>query len=220
MSISEISRYFVGEPNLVAIVSDDNLATVTASGYLTGTAIAANIELLQNGEFQWQDTDLVLMYYSGGIGFFTRDATNNTFVAVPAASGLSNTLLSARMLVGNGSNLATAVAMSGDVALTNTGVTTIQPATVTLAKLAAGVAPSHVVKYAGQPTTVGGAAAEAFTVTGAAATDLAYVQIVNNGTSNVTVLQAVVTLNTLTVTFSADPVADTIFNYQLLRAAV
>lgn len=90
---------------------------------------------------------------------------------------------------------------------------------VTLAKLATGITPSHIVKFAGQPTTVGGAAAEAFTVTGVAATDLAFVQIVNDGTANVTVLQAVCTLNTLTVTFSANPGNDTVFNYQILRAA-
>jgi hypothetical protein len=90
---------------------------------------------------------------------------------------------------------------------------------VTLAKLASGITPSHVVKYAGQPTTVGGAAAEAFTVTGVAATDLAFVQIVDNGTANVTALQAVCTLNTLTVTFSGNPGADCVFNYQILRAA-
>lgn len=67
---------------------------------------------------------------------------------------------------------------------------------------------------------MGGAAAEAFTVTGAvAATDRAFVQVVDNGTANVTVLQAVVTANTLTVTFSGNPGADTIINYQLIRAA-
>jgi hypothetical protein len=33
------------------------------------------------------------------------------------------------------------------------------------------------------------------------------------------VLQAVVTDNTLTVTFSADPQNDTVFNYQLIRVA-
>lgn len=95
----------------------------------------------------------------------------------------------------------------------------IASSAVTLAKLHSGVAPSHVIKYAGQPTTVGGAAAEAFTVSGVAATDLAFVQIVDNGTANVTALQAVCTTNTLTVTFSGNPGADCIFNYQVLRAA-
>lgn len=138
-------------------------------------------------------------------------------------------LTSAHILVGSAGNVATDVAMSGDATISNTGAVTIASnavttakilnANVTLAKLASGITPSHIVKYAGQPTTVGGAASEAFTVTGAAATDLAFVQIVNNGTNNVTVLQAVVTLNTLTITFSGDPSNDCVFNYQLLRAA-
>ncbi len=97
--------------------------------------------------------------------------------------------------------------------------TSLPNGSVTLAKLAAGITPSHIVKFADQETTAGGAAAEAFTVTGALATDLAFVQIVDNGTANVTAVQAVVTSNTLTVTFSADPGADTVINYQLLRAA-
>ena len=89
---------------------------------------------------------------------------------------------------------------------------------VTLAKLATAVAPSHVVKFAAQATTAGGAAAEAITVTGLAATDLVFAQIKDNGTSNVTLLQAVPTANTLTLTFSADPGNDTVVYYQALRA--
>lgn len=95
----------------------------------------------------------------------------------------------------------------------------LQTGSVTLAKLASGITPSHIVKFAGQTTTVGGAAAEAFTVTGALATDLAFVQVVDDGTANVTVLQAVMTADTLTVTFSANPGNDAVINYQILRAA-
>jgi hypothetical protein len=91
---------------------------------------------------------------------------------------------------------------------------------VSLENLDAGITPSHVVKFAGQDTTNGGAAAEAFAVPGILVTDLAFVQIVDDGTNTVTALLAVCTADTLTVTFSADPVADTIFNYQILRAAV
>jgi len=156
------------------------------------------------------------------------------------SGGLSSTLTNTYIFVGNASNVATGVAMSGDATLANTGALTIANsainaaklasdavttakilnANVTLAKLAAGITPSHVIKFANQVTTVGGAAAEAFTVTGAvAATDRAFVQVVDNGTNNVTVLQAVVTANTLTVTFSADPGADCVINYQIIRAA-
>jgi trimeric autotransporter adhesin len=279
MSITAIGRYFVGDPNIVSVVTDDVLATITTAGYLTGAAIKADIEALNNGEFEWADTDIVLISYAPDfiVNWFKYDATNATFVANPAAGGLSNSLLDGRIFVGNASNIATgvamsgdatisntgvlaiasgvivnadinaaaaiafsklaalssanilvgsagnvatSVAMSGDVAISNAGVTTIQDSAVTLLKLDSGISPSHVIKFGGQRTSVGGNATEAFTVTGAvAATDLAFVQIVNNGTGNVTALQAVVTNNTLTVTFSADPQNDTVFNYQLIRAA-
>lgn len=96
--------------------------------------------------------------------------------------------------------------------------TDIAAGSVGLAELATAVAPSHVVKFAGQHTTVGGDAAEAITVTGALATDLAFVQMVDNGTDNRTIVDAVVTSNTLTVTFSGNPGDDAIINYQLIRA--
>lgn len=144
------------------------------------------------------------------------------------SGGLSSTLTSAHIFVGNGSNVATDVAVSGDLTLANTGAFTIANdavttakilnANVTKAKLATGISASHIIKFAGQPTTVGGAAAEAFTVTGALNTDLAFVQMVDNGTNNVTIVDAVVTADTLTVTFSGDPGADTVINYQIIRA--
>lgn len=68
-----------------------------------------------------------------------------------------------------------------------------------------------------QYTTTGGAVGEAITITGLLATDLADVQMVDNGTNNVTVLQVACTANTLTVTFSSNPGADTIINYWIYR---
>jgi hypothetical protein len=87
MSITSITRNFVGDPNIVTIVSDDTLATITTAGYWTGASIAAEVEALQNGTFQWQDTDSVLIYYTEGIGFFTYDSTTAAFVANPAPAG-------------------------------------------------------------------------------------------------------------------------------------
>lgn len=129
------------------------------------------------------------------------------------------TMATGSILLGN-AGVPTATAMSGDITIGATGVTAIGAGKVLLAMLGTGIAPAAVIKFANQVTTVGGAADEAFTVTGAvAATDRAFVQVVDNGTNNVTVLQAVVTTNTLTVTFSADPGNDCIINYQLIRAA-
>jgi hypothetical protein len=56
--------------------------------------------------------------------------------AVPAGSGLSTSLTSAHIFVGNGSNIATDVAVSGDVTLNNAGAYTIVSNAVTNAKMA------------------------------------------------------------------------------------
>ncbi len=140
------------------------------------------------------------------------------------------TLASGNILVGSAGGVATSVVMSGDATIIASGAMTIASnaittakilnANVTLAKLAAGITPSHVIKFASQVTTAGGAPAEAITVTGAVgATDRAFVQLVDDGPNNVSVLIAVVTDNTLTVTFSADPGAGAIINYQIIRVA-
>ena len=230
MAITSLLRNFNGDPNIVTMVTDDSAAAITTNGYFTSATILANIAALNNGEFQFLTTDLWLIYTTNGVGFYTYNSSTGAFVALTGNAGLSSTLSSGNIFVGNVSNVATGVAMSGDATIANTGALTIAAnaittakilnANVTLAKLAAGITPAAVIKFFGQVTTAGGAAAEAITVTGAvAATDRAFVQVVDNGTNNVTVLQAVVTTNTLTVTFSGDPGADAIINYQLIRAA-
>lgn len=333
MAITAIKRYFVGNPNLVSIVTDDDLTAITTTGYWDLPETVDSVAALTNGTWEWTDTDLVVIYYSAAqIGFFVYDSANATFDALNPSGGLSNTLQDGDIFVGNSSNVATgvspsgdvtltntgvfgiaagaivnadvnaaaaiafsklaalpsaeilvgsagnvptAVAMTGDIAITNTGVTsiqagaivnadinasaaiafsklatltdgnilvgsagnvatsvamtgdvaiantgatTIQAGAVELGMLASAISPAYVVKFAGQPTTAGGGAAEAITVTGAAATDLAFVQMVDDGTNNVTIVNAVVTLNTLTVTFSGDPGADCVINYQIIRA--
>ncbi len=219
MAITAIAVDWSGSPRIVRIVTTDTLATITTSGYLTTQVDELND--LQHGDFQWEINDEVLITYADGQGFFTRNATTNSFTAQPASAGtLTNTLTNGSIFVGNASNIATGVALTGPIAITNAGVTSIVNGTVVLADLATGIAPAGVIKFMGQATTTGGSAAQAITVTGAvAATDRAFVQIVDNGTNNVTALQAVVTTNTLTITFSADPGADCIVNYQLIRAA-
>jgi len=135
MAITSILRNFVGEPNTVTIVTDDTLATITTAGYVT--AQATNIELLNNGEFQWTDTDIVLISYAPDflVGFFVYDATTAAFVANPAASGVSSTLASGSILVGSAGNVATAVAMSSDATIIASGALTIANSAVTTAKI-------------------------------------------------------------------------------------
>lgn len=134
MAITAISRDWGMDPSIVRIVTTDNLATITTAGYLT--AQADEIEALQNGAFTWTDTDMVLISYSGGEGFFTRDATDNMFVAQPTSPGtLSNTLADGRIFVGNGLNVATGVPLSGDATIDNTGALTIANDAINSAKI-------------------------------------------------------------------------------------
>lgn len=203
-------------PSVAYINTDDTIAEVTATGYLNKevanglqislpciAAVSTKATPTSAAQVGWYQISHIGTNWSLVIG-------SNEVIALP----------NGEILVGNASGIATAVALSGDATIANTGALTISAAAITLSKLAAGVAPQSVIKFANQVTTVGGAAAEAFTVTGAvAATDRAFVQVVNDGTANVTVLQAVVTNNTLTVTFSGNPGADTVINYQIIRVA-
>jgi hypothetical protein len=102
---------------------------------------------------------------------------------------------------------------------TFTMVGTVAAGSVVLANLATGIAPSHVVKFAGKHTTAGGSATEAFTVTGVAATDIVVATLQTKGASPQTIVTTAPTLNTITVVFSADPSTDHVVSYVVYRAA-
>src|ERR1700679_726678 len=122
--ITSIKREFNLFPNIVGIVTTDDLAVITTTDYFSSQA--ADVELLNNGVWQWENEDIVLIYYATAqIGWFTYDASTDAFVSLAANGGLSNTLPSGDIFVGNSSNVATARAMSGDGTLSNTGVLTI-----------------------------------------------------------------------------------------------
>lgn len=92
---------------------------------------------------------------------------------------------------------------------------------VSLEHLDSGIAPAYIIPYAGVVTTTGGGgASEAETVMGiVAASDKVVVALQANGTNNVTIVEAVITDNTITVTFSADPGNDAKWSYIVARAA-
>lgn len=216
MAITSITRDQGIGVNLVRIVTSDSLSAITTNGYLT--AQAANIEALNNGEFAWEDNDVMLIRYSGGYDLFSRDSANATFVEYIAGAGLSSTLSSANIFVGNASNVATGVAVSGDISIDNAGAVTIAANAVELGMLATGIAPSHIVKFAGKENNGGGSATIAITVTGALATDLVFAQV-EASTTPVTVQKVTPSADTVTVLLSGDPGAATVITWQVLRAA-
>lgn len=103
---------------------------------------------------------------SGYVGFAPAAAAGSTTYTLPSADGSSGQVLStngsgtlawatntsslpsltaANIWVGNGSNVATAVAMAGDITITNAGVTAIGSGKVTNAMLAGSIAASKLV---------------------------------------------------------------------------
>lgn len=95
----------------------------------------------------------------------------------------------------------------------------IADSAVTLAKLASGITPSHVVKFAGTFTTLGGDASESITVTGAAATDIVMVSVKTAGGTPRSIVASTAALNAINVTLSGDPSTDHVLQYLVLRAA-
>lgn len=95
----------------------------------------------------------------------------------------------------------------------------IADSSVTLAKLASGIAPARIIALAGTTGAYGGGGtSNAFTVTGLLATDVVSA-VIRASTNAVAIAKAVPTSNTLTITFSADPGAGTTVDYIAARAA-
>lgn len=228
MAILSINSYPAGlvdvNPTIVYINTNDTIATVTAAGYLN--------KAVQQG-FVFNEYMKALVA--------TKTSPNATAVAVTwydvskvgddwslTASNEQLLLPSAQLFVGNASGVAQARALSGDATISNTGVLTIAnnaittakilDANVTLAKLAAGITPSHIIKFAGKENNGGGSATIAITVTGALASDIAFAQV-QASTNAVSVQKVTPSADTVTVLLSGDPGAATVISYEVLRAA-
>jgi hypothetical protein len=146
MSITNLSTDWGTYPRIVRITTTDTLGTITTNGYLQTAAVITAIAGIQNGTFQWTPEDYCLIFYNGGEGFFTVDYTTNyKFTAAATVPGtLSDTLASGNIFVGNAGNVATGVAMTGLVAITNAGVTSVPLASTHLLVGSAGGAAASV----------------------------------------------------------------------------
>lgn len=179
--------------------STDAIATVTAANYF-----ASAVYDLAVG-------DIIIIEASDANGMYYVDAVNQSAGTISVVTfGPVGSVGTANLQNG----AVTAIKLASDAVET----AKILNANVTLAKLAAGITPSHIVKYAGTSAYAGGGTSVAITVAGVAATDLVFAQI-QASTNAVSVVKVVPTLNTITVHFSADPGAATTVQYQALRAA-
>lgn len=119
----------------------------------------------------------------------------------------------------DGADIVKVTAVSPDVTVSSI-LADLPPGSVELADLASGIAPSHVVKFGGLFTTAGGDVNESITVTGALATDLAFVVLSVAGASPETIITSKAATDAIDVVFSGDPSTDHVVTYQVLRAAV
>lgn len=92
-------------------------------------------------------------------------------------------------------------------------------ASVTLAKLATGIAPASIVVASGTHTTVGGSASESVTVSGVLITDIVQVTMKTLGAAPQTVLTAAAGAGAVNLVFSADPSNDHVVCYTVFRVA-
>lgn len=125
---------------------------------------------IETGEITIGTAKYVLRTNAAGIAVEWALLSNDN-LAANAAIAFSKlaALTSAHILVGNGSNVATDVAVSNDATISNTGALTIANDAVTLAKMASGTA-GNLITYnaAGDPAAVAtGNAAQVLTSNGA-----------------------------------------------------
>lgn len=134
------------------------------------------------------------------------------------AIAIGGALASGKIIVGSAGGVAAPVTPTGDVTITNAGVTAIGATKVTAAMLATAISPSHVVKFAGSFTTIGGDVNEAIPVSGALGTDIALVFMKTVGVSPVTIVSAAAATDAINVVMSANPAGDHVLSYVVLRA--
>jgi hypothetical protein len=138
--------------DIVGAVKISTTLAVTGNVTLSGTGNA--VGTITSGT--WHGTAIDLANYVTGnlpvanLGSGTS-ASSSTYWrgdgtwSTPSGTGLSPTLTSGYVFVGNGSNVATGVAMSGDITITSGGITAIGSGKVTNAMLAGSISASKLV---------------------------------------------------------------------------
>ena len=91
MGIIAIKRDYGVQPSLVRIMTTDDLATVNLAGYITSQY--ANIVAINEGEFDWNVTDMALIYASDGAQICQVNASSTSFIGIATGTGGSSIYL-------------------------------------------------------------------------------------------------------------------------------
>lgn len=162
-------------------------------------------------------------YNSNTPDFFSFVSTTDTLATIMASAyfnSVSTSLSINDLIYARGSDTASWVNVTAVTPnVTVVAASTNAPGSVVLADLATGIAPSHVVKFAGTVTWSGGGASLASTVTGVAASDLVVTSFLVSPTQAAYMAKVVPTTNTLTFTLStANTGNDAQVSYVVYRA--
>jgi hypothetical protein len=112
-----------GDVNASAAIAYSKLAALTSGNILVGNASNVATSVAMSGDVTISNTGATAI----GLGKI-EDGNIKTTAAI-AFEKLAN-LTSGNILVGNSSNKAASVAMTGDIAITNAGLTSIQPGVI------------------------------------------------------------------------------------------
>ena len=139
-------------------VTFDSITGVSAFGDLSDVDLTG---IAQGDIIYYNGTGWVRLATGTGGQVLTSDGAGN----LSWADGLTNSLTIANILVGNASDVATGVTMSGDVAIDNTGATTIQADAVALATDTTGNFVATIADAGGSAITVANSGTEDAAIT-------------------------------------------------------
>lgn len=134
MSVLDPSRgadgFVFPNPNAwLRVLSQNNIGVFVINAAPSNGSSGTGVNILGTGALLIDNVNGILYMNTGTL-------SSPTWTAIaPVAGGLA--LPSGDILVGNSGGKAAAVAMTGDVAITNAGVTTVQPGAITSGKIAA-----------------------------------------------------------------------------------
>ena len=100
MAVTGISRDFTSNVSIVRMVSNDDLATVSASGYITDQT--DNITALNSGTWEWLDSDIIAVYASDGHGLYQFENSDFTTLESLLTGGITLPVVSGDFAIFDG----------------------------------------------------------------------------------------------------------------------
>lgn len=188
-----------GAPRVFSACTDDDLGTITATGYLNDL-----------GAKHVKQNDVWYINYdedsANSLGIFTVDVSGDDYSLV--ATEFSGTLGTAAAKAASDNTKATLASLNATPVVSG-NIASFSATNGTIAD--SGVAVGNV-KSAASTTYAGGGTSNAFTVTGVTTSSIVVASIKASANA-VSIAKVVPTADTVTVTFSADPGAGTVLSF-------